>query len=132
MGKFVLDKGFRGFEFFERCDHRKHDTHFAPRAGSQQGAQLRTQKPGPVKTDADSAPPKCRIFLLDFRHVRQDLVGAYIEGAEGDGFSINRIKGGPVKSLLFAHLWQTRSEHELDFRPEQPDRYGTRLRDMLE
>ena len=43
-----------------------------------------------------------------------------------------RFEGGPVKSLLFAHPWQSRRQHELDFGPEQPDRHGARLRDVLE
>ena len=132
MDEFILDKRFRGFEFLERCDHRKHDAHFASRAGPQQAAQLRTQKGWPVETDADGAPSKRRVFLLDLRHVRQNLVGADIEGAESNLLAINKFEGGPVKSLLFAHPWQSRRQHELDFGPEKPDRHSPSLRDVLE
>ena len=132
MGKLILDKSFRGFEFLQRCDHRKHNAHFTSRAGTQQAAQLRTQKAWPVKTDADGAPSKRRVVLLDSRHVRQNLVGADVEGAEGNLLAINKFEGGPVKSLLLAHPWPSRCQHELNLGPEKSDRHRARLCDVLE
>src|SRR5262245_56279968 len=118
MDEFAADMRLRCFKFLHGCDHWKHDAQVAPGPRPQQSPQLRTQQSRAVEPDANSPPAERRVFLFDLLKIGQNFVRSNIKCAERNRFSAGRIEYGSIKRFLFAHLWQSRREHKLDFGPE--------------
>jgi hypothetical protein len=100
-------------EFLDRRDHRKHDLQLAPAGGAQQRAQLAAQQSRPVEPEPDRAPAERWVFLLDVAHIRQQLIAADVERAEGHRLATGGIEHGAVERELLGRARERRRHHEL-------------------
>src|SRR5208282_1851562 len=98
----ALDQLLRLIEFADGGDHWKHDFQRAAAGGAQQRPELRAQQSGPIEPEPDRPPAERRILLLDVAHVRQHLVAADIERAEGHRLVAGGIEHGAVERVLLA------------------------------
>ncbi len=101
-----------------------------PRGGADEGAQLHPQQDRTVEPDTQSAPPERRVFLLEAFHIRQELVAADIEGAEGDRPVACCVENRAIELFLRSRPRKAGGEHELKFGAKQTDRLRARFREM--
>ena len=87
-------------------------------------------KAGPIEPEPDRAPAERRILLLDVAHVRQHLVAADIERAEGHRLVAGGIEHGAVERVLLARAREIRRHHELQLGAEQADAGGAGIGDV--
>ncbi len=92
-----------------------------PAAGPKQRPQLGAQQAGAVEPEPDGAPAQGGIFLFKVAHVRQQLVAADIERAEGHRLAAGGVQNRAVQRILFAVSWEAWRDHELQFGTEQAD-----------
>ena len=126
----MIEHRARNSVFIDGRNHRRHDLEVAPRGGADEGAKLHPEQRRTVEPDAQRAPAERRIFLLDALHVRQELVAADVERAEGDRPVAGGVEDGAVELLLGAGPRKARGEHELQFGAEEADRLRPGFRQM--
>ena len=130
VGELAIDHRARLADLVELGHHRQHDAKLAAGAGVHEGAELDAQQPRPVEAKADGAPAHRRILFLRGAHVRQHLVAADIERAEGHRAIAGRGDDRGVEYLLLGRLRHGRGDHELQLGAEEADAFGAGLFEM--
>ena len=72
-------------------------------------------------------PAHRRVLLLLLAEVREHLVAADIERAEGDGPAVGRVEHLSIEALLLFKARKTRRHHELQLGPEEADAGGAQF-----
>ena len=105
---------------------REHDLERPARARAQKRLQLHPQDPALVEAKPDRAPPHRRVRLVLRLHVRQDLVGPDVEGAEHDGLALRVVHHLAVQRGEIAAPGHAGSGQELQLGAEQAHAFGPR------
>ncbi len=105
----------------QRTQHRDQHLHAAVVRGAQDRAQLRMKQVRLGQAQADGAQAQRRVRALTALHLRQLLVRAQVQGADGDRQAFQAFRHAAVGQELLFLVRQFRPVHEQEFAAEQAD-----------
>ena len=111
--------------------HRQQDLQVAVDGSPQERPQLHQEHLGLGQAVADGTPPQGRRGTGNQRLGGQDLVGAHVDGADGDGPALQGLQHLAVSAVLFFLVRQLAAVQEEELGPEEPDALGPRTHGIL-
>ena len=114
----LLDNLFNFMDFFQRSNHRIHDSQISKRAGAVNGAKLRFKHFTPLQADTNSSVSHCRIFFVRQIHVFRLLICSDIQCTDnhkllphnGSNFSIGAEKFRLSRIVFSAQILKLTSQ----------------------
>jgi len=118
-------------DFIQPRDHRVHHLDIALHAGAEDGPQLGTKDVAFLEAEPDGAPAEKGVHLARDIQVREKLIAAEIEGADGDRVRLEPRGDGVVGLVLLFLRGQRVLVDEKIFGAEKADAIGAVIDDAL-